>query len=60
VAPISHTLIKIVAWSPLFVRRQLAGVTGVESGGGKQAEFALSEKQAGGRTGISGLLCRRY
>ena len=46
-APIPHTLLKIVGWSPLFVRRQLAGVAGVESGGEKQAEFALSEKQAG-------------
>lgn len=38
---------KIVAWSPLFARRQLAGVAGVESGREKQAEFALSEKQVG-------------
>ena len=51
-----HTLIKIVARSPLFVRRQLAGVTGVESGREKQAEFALSEKQ-GGKDAEQGYLC---
>ena len=43
--PTPHTLIKIVAQFPLFLRRQLAGVTGVKSGWekmNKRAEFSLS------------------
>ena len=43
--PTPHTLIKIVARFRLFLRRQLAGVTGVKSGWekmNKRAEFSLS------------------